>query len=314
MVSKNKLLLFFILYFQILMLEQNYTDSVVSNIKQEYPDLRIEQEGNGIIKVTYPDGMSRLENIMPYPNRQIPEGVGYTYINVPYTDTIPFFWKYKFCQQLYLTNFDKNIKYGDVNRNGYPELYGFQYINNTFYPTVVFEKNETDHFGIIYSYPESNLTAESIYDVDGDSNVEVQIRSDFLSDFEKRFFSKPVKDTLATTLFFTFKAAGGDEPFVGNFDGDSLSDMIYTRGEIWIVEYNPQKVNFDTVYNLTYQWPNYTNLIGYAIGDFDQDSLTEFVMGDLFGKILILENTSNNTYDTTWSGYNVPPKLDKKTG
>lgn len=89
---------------------------------------------------------------------------------------------------------------------------------------------------------------------------------------------------------------------MGDFDGDSLTDMVYSQGEIWIVEYNPQKVNFDTVYNLTYQWPNYTNLLGYGIGDFDQDRKTELVAGDLFGKILVIENSDDNTYDTTWSG------------
>jgi hypothetical protein len=304
MLHKNKLILLLLLAIQCVITGQSFTDSVVSKIKIDYPFLSVEQVRDGIIKVTYPDGMQRLENVLPYLNRKIPEGIGYTVIDVPNTDTIPFFWKYRFWQQLYLTNFEyKSIKSGDVNRNGLQELYGFQYIDDTFYPTVVFEKNVTDYFDLIYTYPESNYIVENIYDINHDGNLEVQITSDNFSGLKERFYSKPNKDSLAVDLFFTFRSFGSTDPsFLGDFDVDSLTDMVYSQGEIWIVEYNPQKVNFDTVYNLTYQWPNYTNLLGYGIEDFDQDRKTELVAGDLFGKILVIENTGDNTYDTSWSG------------
>ncbi|MBK6913869.1 MAG: T9SS type A sorting domain-containing protein [Ignavibacteriales bacterium] len=304
MLHKNKLMLLLLLVIQSVIPGQSFTDSVVSKIKIDYPELSVEQVRDGIIKVTYPDGTERLENIAPYTDRKIPEGIGYTVIDIPNTDTIPFFWKYRFWQQLYLTNFEyKSIKSGDVNRNGLQELYGFQYIDDTFYPTVVFEKNEADYFEIIYNYPESNYIVENVYDINRDGNTEVAIISDNFSEHKLRFYSKPKKDSLAVDLLFTFRSFGStDQSFLGDFDGDSLTDMVYSQGEIWIVEYNPQKVNFDTVYNLTYQWPNYTNLLGYGIGDFDQDRKTELVAGDLFGKILVIENSDDNTYDTTWSG------------
>ncbi|MBK7379173.1 MAG: T9SS type A sorting domain-containing protein [Ignavibacteriales bacterium] len=304
MLHKNKLMLLLLLVIQSVIPGQSFTDSVVSKIKIDYTELSVEQVRDGIIKVTYPDGTERLENIAPYTDRKIPEGIGYTVIDIPNTDTIPFFWKYRFWQQLYLTNFEyKSIKSGDVNRNGLQELYGFQYIDDTFYPTVVFEKNEADYFEIIYNYPESNYIVENVYDINRDGNTEVAIISDNFSEHKLRFYSKPKKDSLAVDLLFTFRSFGStDQSFLGDFDGDSLTDMVYSQGEIWIVEYNPQKVNFDTVYNLTYQWPNYTNLLGYGIGDFDQDRKTELVAGDLFGKILVIENSDDNTYDTTWSG------------
>lgn len=304
MLHKNKLMLLLLLVIQSVIPGQSFTDSVVSKIKIDYPELSVEQVRDGIIKVTYPDGTERLENIAPYTDRKIPKGIGYTVIDIPNTDTIPFFWKYRFWQQLYLTNFEyKSIKSGDVNRNGLQELYGFQYIDDTFYPTVVFEKNEADYFEIIYNYPESNYIVENVYDINRDGNTEVAIISDNFSEHKLRFYSKPKKDSLAVDLLFTFRSFGStDQSFLGDFDGDSLTDMVYSQGEIWIVEYNPQKVNFDTVYNLTYQWPNYTNLLGYGIGDFDQDRKTELVAGDLFGKILVIENSDDNTYDTTWSG------------
>lgn len=305
MLHKNKLILLLLLVIQCVIPGQSYTDSVISKIKIDYPELSVEQVIDGIIKVTYPDGMERLENIAPYTDRKIPEGIGYTVIDVPNTDTIPFFWKYRFWQQLYLTNFEyKSIKSGDVNRNGLQELYGFQYIDDTFYPTVVFEKNETDHFEIIYTYPESNLRPTNIYDIDQDTNLEIEIKSDNVTGHKERFYSKPAKDSLATNLLFTLSAAGDiANTLLGKFDNDSLTDVIFPyTSSIWIMEYNPIEVNFDTVYNLTYQWPNYTNLLGYGIGDFDQDRKTELVAGDLFGKILVIENSDDNTYDTTWSG------------
>jgi len=302
MLHKIKLLYLLAIAAHSIIYGQSYTDSVISKIKIDYPFLSVEQVEDGIIKVTYPDGMERLENVLPYLNRKIPEGIGYTVIDVPNTDTIPFFWKYKLWQQLYLTQFaHRSIKSADVNRNDLQELYGFQYIDGTPYPAVVFEKNETDHYSIVYSYPRGNLYVQSIYDIDQDGNLEVGIL-DSVS-FNEKFYSKPVKDSLATHLFFTSNDFTGIEPIMGNFDGDSLTDFAPSiPPRISILEYNPSITNFDTVYSLLYDWHNYDFLVGFAIGDFDQDKRTELVSGDVRGSILVIENTGDNSYDTTWSG------------
>ena len=153
MLFKNRLVLLSICILQSFVFGQSFTDSVINKIKNEYPFLTIEPVMDGIIKVTYPDGMQRIENILPYVNRKIPEGIGYTVIDVPNTDTIPFFWKYKFWQQLHLSNYEhRSIKTGDVNENGLPELYGFQYIDDLIYPVTIFEKDYSDHFNIVYVY------------------------------------------------------------------------------------------------------------------------------------------------------------------
>jgi len=302
MLHKIKLLYLLAIAAHSIIYGQSYTDSVISKIKIDYPFLSVEQVEDGIIKVTYPDGMERLENVLPYLNRKIPEGIGYTVIDVPNTDTIPFFWKYKLWQQLYLTQFaHRSIKSADVNRNDLQELYGFQYIDGTPYPAVVFEKNETDHYSIVYSYPRGNLYVQSIYDIDQDGNLEVGIL-DSVS-FNEKFYSKPVKDSLATHLFFTSNDFTGIEPIMGNFDGDSLTDFAPSiPPRISILEYNPSITNFDTVYSLLYDWHNYDFLVGFAIGDFDHDKRTELVSGDVRGSILVIENTGDNSYDTTWSG------------
>lgn len=302
MLHKIKLLYLLTIFAQSIISGQSYTDSVISKIKIDYPFLSVEQVRDGIIKVTYPDGMQRLENVLPYLSRIIPEGIGYTVIDVPNTDTIPFFWKYKLWQQLYLTNFEhRSIKSADVNLNGLQELYGFQYIEGVQYPSAIFEKDQTDHYSIVYSYPRSNIEVQSIYDIDQDGNLEVGIL-DSVS-FNERFYSKPAKDSLATNLFFTSNDYTGIEPIMGNFDGDSLTDFAPSiPPRISILEYNPSTINFDTVYSLQYHWPNYYFLVGFAIGDFDQDRKTEFVSGDVYGNILVIENTGDNSYDTTWSG------------
>ena len=302
----NKYYIMLVLLVQCYLYGQVNTDSIANDVREKYPYLKVESVKDGIIKVTYPDGMQRLENILPYLNRKIPEGIGYTVIDVPNTDTIPFFWKYKFWQQLHLSNYEhRSIKTGDVNKNGLPELYGFQYIDDLIYPVTIFEKDYSNNFNIVHVYPETNLEANNIYDIDKDGNLEVALTSNMSNNFKERFFKKPAADSLATNLSFTGNYLSSIEHFLGDFDGDSLTDLAFTLSPsnlIRIFEYDPNDTDFVNVYDLSLQVVNYDFPVGYAIGDFDDDKKTELVSGDVRGSILIVENTGDNSYDTTWSG------------
>ena len=282
------------------------TDSIANDVIARYPYLTVEPLEDGLIKVTYPDGLQRLEDLSVYNDRIIPKGIGYTVIDVPNTDTIPFFWKYKLWQQLHLTNFEhRSIKTGDVNQNGLPELYGSQYINGIGYPVVAFEKDNSSHFNIIHTYPETNIEANNIYDIDKDGDLEVALTSDMPNNFREHFFKKSAADSLATNLFFTGNYLSAIEHFLGDFDNDSLTDLAFTLSPsnlIRIFEYNPAGPDFVNVYDLTLEWPHYDFPVGFAFGDFDDDHKTELVSGDVGGRILIVENSGDNSYDTTWSG------------
>ena len=299
----SKKILFVFLLSQVSLMGQSYKDSLLFNLYKNYPEFKVEELRENIIKITYPDGQQVIKNIEKYIPPPLPNDIGYTLINLTNIDTMEYYWKYKLWQQIELTNSrHRSVKTGDVNENSLAELYGFQYLNDI-YPTVVFEKDRYDYFNLIYTYPEHNGKIMSIYDVDQDGDLEVQIKGDLSTSFTEFFYEKPAEDSLATSLKFAFNPNHGvSNAYLGQFDGDTLTDMIYEAQDIWILEYNPDKVNFDTVYLFEYSWPTLDELLGFGIGDFDQDRKLEFTSGDVYGTLVVFENNGDNIYDSTWSG------------
>lgn len=66
-------------------------------------------------------------------------------------------------------------------------------------------------------------------------------------------------------------------------------------------EYNQIIPNYDSVYQYNYE-PLDLYYGGFSIGDFDQDSKTEFLAGSVHGKVLSIENTGDNSYAPNWQG------------
>ncbi len=68
-----------------------------------------------------------------------------------------------------------------------------------------------------------------------------------------------------------------------------------------ISEYNPFTTTYDSVYEYNLrQLDSYFG--GFAIGDFDEDGKTEFIMSSINGKVAAIENIGNNSYKVSWIG------------
>jgi hypothetical protein len=89
----------------------------------------------------------------------------------------------------------------------------------------------------------------------------------------------------------------------GNLDGDEFTDQVFHILGVgfFIFESNPSTTNFDSIYFYDYTSIN-QEFAGFTIGDFDQDSRTEFFTGSTHGDVLCIENSGNNTYTQTWTG------------
>lgn len=283
-------------------------------------DIKVTEVEPNILKLEYPNGKVMYKNIADYqqPELSIKHPVIYsptydsTIIDITTIDTILYYQKYSFWQEVPIHNWDfECLRIGDVNNNGKPELYGARkFFETSAEPITVYELNNTGGFESIYQYDSVTL-ARSIYDVNNDDQQDVLLTTSGLLGipFQQRVFSKTTDTSLATQLNFIFA------PYVyqpqlndltlGDFDGDEKNDLIFTRSgqpDIHIFEYNQINNNFDSIYRFdVFEQPPWGNS-GFSIGDFDMDGKTDMVFGTGKGAVYVIENEGNNQYTNSWLG------------
>lgn len=208
-----------------------------------------------------------------------------------------------------LGNF-RTLLVGDVNNNGRPELYGQMKDYTTDYTDIyAFEMNQQGDFNPAFSY-DTTVIARTIYDVDKDGNKELLLIRNLDSIYpgnSYRFYQKKLPNNLADSLFFIFYPFGTvhqqNDNYFGDWDGDTFTDQIFITisANINVFEFNESIPNFDSVYQFDHsQLDVYYG--GFSIGDFDQDSKTEFLAGSVHGKVLSIENCGDNCYAPNWQG------------
>ncbi len=277
-------------------------------------DIKVTEIEKDILKIEYPHGKVMYKSIgdYQYPESGIRHPVSPTFdstiIDLRYIDTTLYYHKYRFWQEVPLTNFDFNhLIIGDVNNNGKPELYGARkYFWTEYEPVTVYELNDEAIFEEIFQYNPPLFTSRNIYDVNGDGNAEVQLVDNF---YYERFFSKDSDSSLATSLNFSFNPfefpTQLNDPTLGDFDGDGYTDLILARfssPSVYIFEYNPVINNFDSVYRFDVSEPAPWGNSGFSIGDFDSDGKTDIVFGTGRGNVFIIENEGDNQYTNSWQG------------
>jgi hypothetical protein len=279
-------------------------------------NIKVTEVDKDILKLEYPDGKVLYKNISDYRppvtyNLEYTPTYDSTIIDLTTVDTALYYQKYKFLQEVNVgTQNSKPPLVGDVNNNGFAEVYGqMKGYNTDFGDITIVEMNSSGIFDSVYSY-DSTAIARSIYDIDKDGMCEL-----FLYRFppDTNYFGqswlnfKKNSDTsLAKNLAFVFdvKTQQNSNTF-GDWDGDVFTDQILGReccpNSISIYEYNPSVNNFDSVYDYDpSQFDFYWN--GFTVEDFDQDEKTDFFTGSVHGKILCIENHGNNSYRDTWHG------------
>jgi hypothetical protein len=282
-------------------------------------DIKVTEIEKDILKIEYPHGKVMYKNIgnyqPPTTNSQQPmysPTFDSTIIDLRYIDTTLYYYKYSFWKEVPIYNSHFNhIMIGDVNINGFPELYGSRkYFWSAQEPITIYELNPYGHFDFRYQY-DSVFNAISIYDVDRDGNEEVLLKRPIINDTlgnEQRYFSKPTVTSFATQLNFVYKYGTGaqlNDQTLGEFDGDENTDLIFARfstPSVYIFEYNPLINNFDSVYRFDVNEPAPWGNAGFSVGDFDLDGKTDIVFGTGRGNVFVIENEGDNQYTNSWSG------------
>lgn len=286
-------------------------------------DIKVTEVEKDILKLEYPNGKVIYENIADY---QYPESgtqnlvysptYDSTIIDLTTIDTTLYYQKYRFWQEVPLGNF-RTLLVGDVNNNEMPELYGQMKDYTTNYTDIVaFEMNQQNTFDSIYSY-DTTVIAKTVYDIDKDGKQDLHLARNFVDTSSNYlvwsfpFYKLSNDSSICKRLSFTFKTRDTSDQqndnYFGDWDGDRFTDQILIEPSglinenLFIYEYDEVVNNFRLNYQFDYRALD-TYYGGFSIGDFDQDSKTEFLAGSVHGKVLAIENCGDNCYAPSWQG------------
>jgi hypothetical protein len=281
-------------------------------------DIKVTEVEPNLLRLEYPNGKVLIKNIGDYnpttKNHELNFSPTYdsTIIDLTTIDTMLYYQKYRFWQEVPIHNWDfDHIRIADVNNNGKVELYGpRKFFTTPAEPITVYELNDNGNLDFTYQYDTVNIS-DNIFDIDKDGKLDAHFSfgGTYGIPIQQRFFSKENDTSIATQLNFIFQPYENqsqlNDQTLGDFDGDQFTDLIFTRSaepDVHIFEYNPITNNFDSVYRFdvleTAPWGN----SGFSIGDFDMDGKTDMVFGTGKGAVYVIENEGNNEYTNSWLG------------
>jgi hypothetical protein len=295
-------------------------DTKIRQLKDR-TDLLVTEIQPGILKIQFPNGISTVKNTNDFKlsaNNRIMYSPTYdsTIINLRTLDTIPFYRKYSFWQEVDVgTDNNKPPLVVDINRNEMPEIYGQikTYILGDPSDNVIMEENSQGGFDSLYSY-DSTSVARAAYDINKDGLYELMLHR-FPPDTNFPgsswlFFTQLTNTSLATDLSFIFYPFSGynnqlNNNTFGDWDGDGYTDQVFIResspNSYYVYEFNNLTNNFDSVY--FHDLSEYgLYFAGFAIGDFNQNGRTEFWEGGVNGEVISIENCGNNCYQPIYQG------------
>jgi hypothetical protein len=203
---------------------------------------------------------------------------------------------------------------GDFDQNGSAEVYGVYYDSSTDQARI-YQVDSAGTVKLLFNYLASYGISRREADADHDSLREICFtKIGQVSDFEQSS-----RDSLPTRLNFTHNRYQGDlDPghtgmFIGNLDGDSLTDFLYKGsepdssnptigiGKEYVAEFNPDSNNFVRVWSTQFVPGQQSTTAGFAVEDFDRDGKMDFAVTEgLRSRVFFAENTGDNSYATVW--------------
>lgn len=309
---KLKLVCCLLLIISSLSFAQHSREEKLQQLKSR-TDIKVTEIEKDILKLEYPCGKVLYKNIGDYiageENRiKYSPTFDSTIIDLTTIDTTLYYHKYRFWQEVPLTNFDFNhIRIGDVNNNGKVELYGSRkFFETPTEPITIYELDDNYEFKFVYQY-DSVGYSWNIYDYNNDGSLDVH----FLGyNGDQRFFIKENDTSFATILQTSFIPYDStyqvNDSKLGDFDGDQVTELLFAagagRGSMHIFEYNMITNTFDSVYRYQIIEPGQLEVSGFSVSDFDLDGKTDIVFGTGSGAVHVVENQGNNQFERVWSG------------
>jgi hypothetical protein len=297
-----KKLIALIALINILLLPQTDRKELLEELKSR-GDIIVTEEGNDIYRIEFPEGRVEYYNLGKQETTQA-DTIPTTVIETWNVDTMLYRDMYYFSQEVIVaTSKGYELIIGDVNKNKFPEIYGYKkdFDGPPIYaPTHIYEIDSTGIFSDRFTYPDSVVAATGLYDILGDEKPKLLTRS-YITGYSL-FFGPDSINSLPIAFIFIFSLYPGqiDHPKFDDFDKNGITDMLFyyddERGT-HICEYNYVINNFEIVRK--FLQPN-GFYVGYAIGDFDLDNKTDIVYGGIDGEAFVIEADSEHNYSLVW--------------
>lgn len=253
-------------------------------------------------------------NSVVSPRGKTHDGLPTLTLNLAAIDTNAFAWKYHYVSTIPVSGLEGfGLLSGDINQNNRVEVYGLYLEQNQAEgSTRIYELTDSASWDLQDIYPPRTGVIENIDDIDQNGLIEVYGRyGDSLSVFEQT--SPASYPILLKFRYRAFAVAIPDELYDMNGDGDK--ELVY-RGEEsdsssgwlnknYIAEYDTQAQNFSVLWSVHLP-PNDTLCADFctlnmAAGDFDADSLAEFVTSAFAGNVYSVEHVVGDSFSVVWS-------------
>jgi len=268
---------------------------------------KVEQVEPNIYKLTYRNGIARVFNfnfVSQNYNAQV--NPNSTVINIWDLDTNKYSDMFTFWQKVELNNaYWAPIPIEDLNANNIPEMYGYSDVVNPVIagPVLIYERGLDGIFKKIYTYDDSTIYIHGIGDMNSDGKKDVFINTQYPGHSKVYLLDSLTSLSTKFSYYFYEDTLQINNVAFGDFDKNGINDIAFIKGAgmqtLAISEYRNSINNFIPVYEFT--TIDQGDLSGFAVEDFDDDGKTELVLGGGFGKMLVIENSGDNLYDTTWS-------------
>jgi hypothetical protein len=200
---------------------------------------------------------------------------------------------------------------GDLNRNGKADIYG-AHLDSSRFGSRVYEVDSAGHVTFGHQFIPRMGRAVQITDLNRDSLWEVNWQ---LGDtaFNLTQLNPNALPTQRQFYFLKYEHHGTaikTREFIGNLDGDSLTDFLY-RGSVLdsvlgfvmrtnVAEFDRGRNNFRKVWS-SYLFKEDDSYLGnYQVDDFDCDGRKDILSSDLEGRVVVAENDGDNSYRVVW--------------
>ena len=300
--------------------------SVWDKIRQQLPEnsgIRVQVLHDEVVRVTRLDGVSFMVDLADFgPRAREMAANGDTAkrtirFNLAEIDTAGFAGRFRLVARVPILP----ALVADSDQDGMPELVGSfkDYNTNTNQlPSRIYEKFAPDIHNFQIAYEDTNLGFPILSgDINQNGLPEIawlQINYDSLGNYRGRnlvFYESARPGQLATTFIFFHRIferyAVWMFPRITDLDQDGKMEVIY-YGDDYYTGDNPGTKTFIAEYNDSTQTlerlkGDFGRSGDWAVGDFDQDGLMEFVWGNFDGQVFVMEHTGkDNDYALTFIG------------
>ncbi len=295
-----KYILLIVLLSNVLLLSQTGKKEKLDWVKSR-GDVIVTEEGNDIYRFEYPGGKIDYKYLGESQTKDTSH-IPTTVIDTWNIDTTLYEDMYEYWQEVPVSTSSTNeLAIGDVNKNGYPEVYGYSkdYGEPLGLPAEIFEMDSTGYFIHTYNYPDSISSIVKISDIDNDGNSEVCF---WTFNWNNAFYKTDGMGGLPIIPDFVYTLYPGqkDDIKFGDFDKNGITDLLFYadnyRDKV-ISEYNSAINNFETVFVVNDTTGYYQ---GFAVGDFDMDSKTDIVYASIESEVFVIEAEKEHTYNLVW--------------